>query len=130
MKKNYLLLVFVLSTSVFTQLQAQTDSDAEMLAYYSVWQDGSANHIQPLKAQAGTYQIFIVGEDSTQLLRTDLAEKIESYRDEFAIVHLKVSSTTTIRILPCSEITSTRFSPINNTVVFQPDYRDTMAKRK
>ena len=130
MKKNILLLVLVLAASVFTKLQAQTDSDAEMLAFYTASQNGAVQQAEPLKAKPGTYQIFITGEDSTQLLRSDLAEKIESYRDENAIVHLKVSSTTTIRILPCSEITSTRFSPINNSVVFQPGSRDPMAKRK
>gem|GEM_PF-5605664 len=131
MKKNYLVPVLTFFLSSFTALQAQTDTDAEMLSYYSAWKTEHAVAIaqEPLKAEPGTYQFFILGEDSTQLLRTDLAEKIESYRDEEYIVHLKVSSTTTIRILPCSEITSTRFSPLAQSVIFQPDYRDQVARK-
>jgi hypothetical protein len=120
MKKKYMVIVVALFLTLFTKLQAQTDSDAEMLAYYTSFKEQQTQSSSQLKAQPGTYQFFILGEDSTQLLRTDLVEKIESYRDEYAVVHLKLSSTTTIRILPCSEITSTRFTPINNVVVFQP----------
>ena len=129
MKKNYLLFVLALISMFFTKLQAQTDTDAEMLAYYAAWQAPDISAPQPLAAKPGTYQFFILGEDSTQLLRTDLAEKIESYRDENTVVHLKISSTTTIRILPCSEITSTRFNPLTKEVIFQPDYRDQVARR-
>ncbi|CAN5643424.1 hypothetical protein BH11BAC1_BH11BAC1_21700 [soil metagenome] len=129
MKKNYLLIVLTLISSWFCKLQAQTDTDAEMLAYYKAWQNGDTKPAEALKAQHGTYQFFILGEDSTQLLRTDLAEKIESYRDEVAVVHLIVSSTTTIRILPCSEITSSRFTPPGKEVIFQPDSRYPVARR-
>ena len=121
--------MLILLTTSLNKLQAQTDTDAEMLAYYSAWQTAHAKP-EPLKAEPGTYQFFILGEDSTQLLRTDLAEKIESYRDENTVVHLKVSSTTTIRILPCSEITSTHFTPVSKSVIFQQDHRDQMAKRQ
>jgi hypothetical protein len=129
MKKIYLVIVLTIISSLYTNLQAQTDTDAEMLAYYCAWQTGTPAPAAPLKAEAGTYQFFILGDDSTQLLRTDLAEKIESYRDENTVVHLKISSTTTIRILPCSEITSSRFTPLATTAIFQPDYRDQMARK-
>jgi len=129
MKKNYLLIVLTLMSSWFCKAQAQTDTDTEMLAYYKAWQNGDTKPAEVLKAQHGTYQFFIIGEDSTQLLRTDLAEKIEAYRDEVAVVHLVVSSTTTIRILPCSEITSSRFIPTGKEVIFQPDARYPVAKR-
>jgi len=129
MIKNYLLIILLLASSLTCRLQAQTDTDAQMTAYYSAWKVGATQPVKQLKAKPGTYQFFIMGEDSTQLRRTDLAEKIESYRDEYAVVHLKVSSTTTIRILPCSEITSTNFTPLNNAVIFQPDNRDPVAKR-
>jgi hypothetical protein len=128
MKKNYLLIVFLLVHALFIKLQAQTDTDAQMEAFYSPWKTTAAKQADPLKAKPGTYQFFILGDDSTQLLRTDLAEKIESYRDEEYIVHLKVSSTTTIRILPCSEINSTHFTPLTQPVIFQPDTRDPVAK--
>jgi hypothetical protein len=129
MKNKYLLIVFAIITSFSAKVQAQTDTDAEMLALYSRWQTGDSKPAEALKAEPGTYQFFILGEDSTQLLRSDLAEKIESYRDENIVVHLTISSTTTVRILPCSEITSTRFTPVNKQVIFQPDYRDQMAKK-
>ena len=129
MKKIYIVIVFTLLSSVFSKLQAQTDSDAELLAYYASIKGQQTQSSSLPVARPGTYQFFILGEDSTQLLRTDLAEKIESYRDENAVVHLIVSSTTTIRILPCSEITSTRFTPINNVVVFQQASREQSAKR-
>ena len=129
MKKICIVIVFTLLSSVITKLQAQTDSDAELLAYYASIKGQQTRSSSLPAAQPGTYQFFILGEDSTQLLRTDLAEKIESYRDEYAVVHLIVSSTTTIRILPCSEITSTRFTPINNVVVFQQASREQSAKR-
>lgn len=129
MKKKYIVVVFAMISTLFTKLQAQTDSDAEMLANNQAFKTNEIFTVAHLKAEPGTYQFFILGEDSTQLLRTDLAEKIESYRDENAVVHLIVSSTTTIRILPCSEITSTRFNPINNVVVFQPDSREQSARR-
>jgi len=118
------------SILVFTTgSKAQTDTDAEVLANYTAWQNTDTKPVKPLQAEPGTYQFFIVGEDSTQLLRSDLAEKIERYRDENTVVHLKVSSTTTIRILPCSEITSTRFTPLNTTVFFQPDVAGQYAKK-
>ncbi|MCX6275857.1 MAG: hypothetical protein NTV09_11695 [Bacteroidetes bacterium] len=129
MKKIYIVIVLTLISSFLTKLQAQTDSDAEIPALQQAFKTDDIQPVSRLKAEHGTYQFFILGEDSTQLLRTDLAEKIESYRDEYAVVHLKVSSTTTIRILPCSEITSTRFNPVNNEVVFQPDSRDPSAGR-
>src|SRR6188768_2646426 len=120
MENKYFALVVASLLAFTTVSKAQTDTDAQVLAYYSAWQNGDTKPVPRLQAQAGTYQFFIIGEDSTQLLRKDLAEKIESYRDENTVVHLKVSSTTTIRILPCSEITSSRFTPLNNTVIFQP----------
>jgi|SRR5215203_107054 len=129
MENKYFALVIASILTFTTGLKAQTDTDTQVLSYYSAWQNGETKPVKRLQAQPGTYQFFIVGEDSTQLLRKDLAEKIESYRDENTVVHLKVSSTTTIRILPCSEITSTRFTPINNTVVFQPDFSSQVAKK-
>jgi hypothetical protein len=129
MENKYLSLI-VASMLVFTtSIKAQTDTDGQVVAYYAAWQNGETKPVKQLQAEPGTYQFFIIGEDSTQLLRNDLAAKIEKYRDEEAIVHLKVSSTTTIRILPCSEITSTRFTPITNTVIFQPDFNSQVAKK-
>lgn len=129
MQNKYFTLVIASMIVFTTALKAQTDTDGQVMAYYTSWQNGGTKPVQQLQAAPGTYQFFIVGEDSTQLLRNDLAAKIEKYRDEEAIVHLKVSSTTTIRILPCSEITSTRFTPITNTVIFQPDFKSQVAKK-
>jgi hypothetical protein len=128
MKKIYFALVIVL-VACTTGTMAQTDTDGQVLAYYAAWQNGGTTPVKPLRAEPGTYQFFIVGEDSTQLLRSDLAEKIERYRDENTVVHLKVSSTTTIRILPCSEITSTHFTPLNTAAIFQPDFNSQVAKK-
>jgi len=80
------------------------------------------------KAQPGTYQFFILGNDSTQLQRADILERIERFRHETSVVHLKVSSTTTIRILPKKEITAADFKPLANEVIFQPDNRDFVQK--
>ena len=129
MKNKYFTLVVASILAFTTGSKAQTDTDAQVLSYYAAWQNGETQPVKPLLAEAGTYQFFIIGEDSTQLLRKDLAEKIERYRDENTVVHLKVSSTTTIRILPCSEITSTHFTPLNNTVIFQPDFNSQVAKK-
>lgn len=84
---------------------------------------------KPASAQPGTYQFFVLGNDTSQLTQNDLAEKIESYRDANYIVHLKISGTTTIRILPKSEISSTSFRPLEQRVIFQPDHRDVMVKK-
>jgi len=128
--ENKYYIILVTSILVFTTgIKAQTDTDGQVLAYYASWQNGETTPVKPLQAKPGTYQFFIVGEDSTQLLRQDLAEKIESYRDENTVVHLRVSSTTTIRILPCSEINSTSFTPLNKTVFFQPDFNSQVAKK-
>ncbi len=129
MQKLFTLIVAILMTMLISKVQAQTDTDAEMNAYYAGQQCMTETRTAQLLAPKGTYQFFIMEEDSTQLLRTDLAEKIESYRDENIVVHLKVSSTTTIRILPCSEITSTRFVPVNKEVIFQQNSGYTSAKR-
>jgi len=129
MENKYTAVVLAFILAFTTGLKAQTDTDAQVLAYYAAWQNGETQPVKPLLAEAGTYQFFIIGEDSTQLLRNDLAQKIESYRDENTVVHLKVSSTTTIRILPCSEITSTRFTPLTKTVFFQPDFNSQVAKK-
>jgi len=129
MQNRYFAFVIVSILAFTTGIKAQTDTDAQVQAYYASWQNGETKPVKPLQAEPGTYQFFIIGEDSTQLLRTDLAAKIESYRDEYAIVHLKVSSTTTIRILPCSEITSSQFTPLTNTVIFQPDFNSQVAKK-
>jgi hypothetical protein len=125
--QNKYYIILVASILVFTTgIKAQTDTDGQVLAYYSSLE---TKPVKPLQAKPGTYQFFIVGEDSTQLLRQDLAEKIESYRDENTVVHLKVSSTTTIRILPCSEVNSTSFTPLTRTVFFQPDFNSQVAKK-
>ena len=129
MQNKYFVLLAASILAFNTGIKAQTDTDCQVLAYYTAWQNGETKPVKQLQAEPGTYQFFIVGEDSTQLLRKDLAAKIESYRDEYAVVHLKVSTTTTIRILPCSEITSTRFTPISNTVIFQPDFNSQVAKK-
>ena len=129
MENKYTAVVLAFILAFTTGLKAQTDTDAQVLAYYAAWQNGETQPVKPLLAEAGTYQFFIIGEDSTQLLRNDLAQKIESYSDENTVVHLKVSSTTTIRILPCSEITSTRFTPLTKTVFFQPDFNSQVAKK-
>lgn len=121
-----LLICSVIFFCWLNQLAAQTDNPVQQgIQGESV----AAIPAKKLQAQPGTYQFFILGEDSTQLLRTDLAEKIESYRDETAVVHLRVSSTTIIRILPCSEITSTHFTPLTKQVIFQVDQREQQAKR-
>ena len=129
MRKNYIFVVIALVLTINFKLKAQTDSDSEFSACRQYPPQTETVATIPALAPHGTYQFFILGDDSTQLFRTDLAEKIESYRDENTVVHLKVSSTTTISILPCSEITSTRFNPVNNAVVFQPYGRDPSAKR-
>ena len=129
MKNKYSAVIIVFLLAFNTGIKAQTDTDAQVLAYYTSWQNGDTKPVKPLLAEPGTYQFFIIGEDSTQLLRSDLAQKIESYRDENTVVHLKVSSTTTIRILPCSEITSTQFTPLSKTVFFQPDFNSQVAKK-
>src|SRR6186997_937795 len=129
MENKYTAVVLAFILAFTTGLKAQTDTDAQVLAYYAAWQNGETQPVKPLLAEAGTYQFFIIGEDSTQLLRSDLAQKIESYRDENTVVHLKVSNTTTIRILPCSEITSTQFTPLSKTVFFQPDFNSQVAKK-
>ena len=129
MQKLFTLIVPILFSSMISKVQAQTDTDSEMTAYYEGLQCMTETRAAHLQAPKGTYQFFITEEDSTQLLRTDLAEKIESYRDENTVVHLKISSTTTIRILPCSEITSTRFVPVNKEVFFQQSSGYPSAKR-
>ena len=129
MKKIQILLVLALLSTSCIKVQGQTDTDADMQAYYTQWHVDHPTAAVPAKALRGTYQFFILGEDSTQLLRTDLAEKIESYRDENTVVHLKVSSTTTIKILPRKEINSEHFIPLTNEVIFQHDYYSQSAKK-
>ena len=76
MRIIFTLIVAILLLSLISKVQAQTDTDSEMNAFYVALPCMNQTQAAHLTASHGTYQFFIIEGDSTQLLRTDLAEKI------------------------------------------------------
>jgi hypothetical protein len=83
----------------------------------------------PVKAQPGTYQFLVSGDNNGQAYTNDVLVAIEKLRDDTKEVRFPLDEQTTVRILPRTVINKPGFVPVPEVVIDNGD-RDTERDEK